>query len=383
MTMLVSVSNFVLLYVFWEAVGLCSYLLVGFWYEKPAAVAAGKKAFLVNRVGDFGFALGLFLIWTTYGTLNFHDTPLGRTATPSGESRRRCASAGVLGPIAAWRSRWRRLCRRRGRHGDLPAAVGRRLRQERPVSAACLAARRDGRPDARQRADPRGHDGHGRRLHGRPLHAAVRRRAASAARRGPDRLLHGALGRVDRADAKRSEARAGLFDDQPARLHVSGLGIGWLPGIMFGMFHLFTHAFFKALLFLGAGSVMHAMGGVIDMRRFSGLRRIMPITCWTFLVGCLALAGVWPFAGFWSKDGILATVFERGQAHGTAPVFGIAGLTDGAFHQSLYWVGLVTALLTAFYTFRAFFMTFLRPGANAAKKPGIMPTNRRGDDRSR
>ena len=139
------------------------------------------------------------------------------------------------------------------------------------------------------------------------------------------------------------------------------LGIGWLPGIIFGMFHLFTHAFFKALLFLGAGSVMHGMGGVVDMRRFSGLRRIMPVTCFTFLIGCLALSGVWPFAGFWSKDGILATVLQRGQATGTSNVLGIAGLSEGPFYTALYWVGLATALMTAFYTFRAFFMTFFGP----------------------
>jgi NADH-quinone oxidoreductase subunit L len=139
-----------------------------------------------------------------------------------------------------------------------------------------------------------------------------------------------------------------------------GLGIGVLPGIVFGMFHLFTHAFFKALLFLGAGSVMHAMGGVIDMRRFGGLRRLMPITFWTFVVGSLALAGVWPFAGFWSKDGILATLYERSQ-HGSQSVLGIAGLTAAQFHLALFWIAMFTALLTAFYTFRALFLTFLGP----------------------
>ena len=157
MTMLVSVSNFVLLYVFWEAVGMCSYLLVGFWYEKPEAAAAGKKAFLVNRVGDFGFASGLFLIYVTYGTLNFHDT--------------RAELAGVLGQT---RLASHQLVRRRGDgHGDWPVAAGRGVRQERSVSAARLAARRHGRPHARQRPDPRGHDGHGRRLHGGPLHAPL------------------------------------------------------------------------------------------------------------------------------------------------------------------------------------------------------------------
>ncbi|MEX0979210.1 MAG: proton-conducting transporter membrane subunit, partial [Pirellulales bacterium] len=123
-----------------------------------------------------------------------------------------------------------------------------------------------------------------------------------------------------------------------------GLGVGTLSGISSGMFHLFTHAFFKALLFLGAGSVMHAMGGVIDLRRIGGLRRLMPITHWTFLFGCLALAGCVPFAGFWSKDAIIAAAYERGQ-HET-------------LFFALYWVATVIALLTAVYTFRAFFLTF-------------------------
>ncbi len=123
------------------------------------------------------------------------------------------------------------------------------------------------------------------------------------------------------------------------------LGTGSQPGVTSGMFHLFTHAFFKALLFLGAGSVMHAMGGVIDIRQFGGLRRKMPITHWTFLFGCLALSGIFPFAGFWSKDAILAAVAEKGAAH-------------GSLYEYLYYAGTITAFLTAFYTFRAYFLTF-------------------------
>ncbi len=133
------------------------------------------------------------------------------------------------------------------------------------------------------------------------------------------------------------------------------------------MFHLFTHAFFKALLFLGAGSVMHAMGGVIDMRRFSGLRRLMPITHWTFLFGCLALGGMVPFAGFWSKDAIIAAAYERGY-HDHVLLF-----------QVLYWTATVVAFLTAFYTFRAFFLTFygtervpFEAGDHAHESPRVM-----------
>ena len=309
---------------------LCSYLLIGFWYEKPAAAAAGKKAFLVNRVGDFGFALGLFLIWTTYGTLNFHDAG---------------GVAGVLGQTRLAQSRTVR--RRRRGHGDLPAADAGGLRQERPVSAARVAARRDGRPHARQRADPRGHDGHGRRVHGDALHAAVhgvaRRPDASWPSIGCVTAAIGGVIALTQTDLKRVLAYSTI--SQLGYMFL-GLGVATLAGITAGMFHLFTHAFFKALLFLGAGSVMHAMGGVIDMRRFGGLRRLMPITHWTFLFGCLALAGVFPFAGFWSKDAILAAVLREGPR--TRPLYRLRSIGSR----------LVTAFLTAIYTFRAFFLTF-------------------------
>jgi NADH-quinone oxidoreductase subunit L len=148
------------------------------------------------------------------------------------------------------------------------------------------------------------------------------------------------------------------------------LGTGSLLGIVAGMFHLLTHAFFKALLFLGAGSVMHAMGGVIDMRRFSGLRKLMPVTCWTFLIGCLALAGLFPLSGFWSKDEILGAVRDKAQhAEGFAH----------SLYGGLYWIGVFTAGLTAFYTFRAFFRTFYgeeriphEAGHHAHESPRVM-----------
>jgi NADH-quinone oxidoreductase subunit L len=125
------------------------------------------------------------------------------------------------------------------------------------------------------------------------------------------------------------------------------LGTGSELGVTSGMFHLFTHAFFKALLFLGAGSVMHAMGGVIDVREFGGLKRLMPWTRWTFLIGCLALAGLVPFAGFWSKDEILAAVSDKAAEQGGSGLYSL-----------LYYSGVFTAFLTAFYTFRAYFLTF-------------------------
>jgi NADH-quinone oxidoreductase subunit L len=184
------------------------------------------------------------------------------------------------------------------------------------------------------------------------------------------------------------------------------LGVGTMAGVTGGMYHLFTHAFFKALLFLGAGSVMHAMGGVIDMRQFGGLRRLMPHTYWTFLVGCLALAGVFPLAGFWSKDTVIGAVHDRATAihdeihHRAAPAHaeqesGVGGqesvenplsswtdaqlATSGSAYEWLYWVSLFTAFLTAFYTFRAFFLTFHGPeripaaaGHHAHESPPVM-----------
>jgi NADH-quinone oxidoreductase subunit L len=147
------------------------------------------------------------------------------------------------------------------------------------------------------------------------------------------------------------------------------LGTGSVVGILAGMFHLFTHAFFKALLFLGAGSVMHAMGGVIDIRKFGGLRRLMPWTFWTFLAGSLALAGVWPLAGFFSKDAVIASVYEL-------------GISDGPYAMAFQWltyVAFFTAFLTSVYTFRAFWMTFygaerIPPdaGHHAHESPAVM-----------
>jgi len=188
------------------------------------------------------------------------------------------------------------------------------------------------------------------------------------------------------------------------------LGTGSALGIIAGMFHLFTHAFFKALLFLGAGSVMHAMGGIIDMRRFGGLRRLMPYTYWTFLIGCLALSGVFPFAGFWSKDSIIGSVHDKVHSieheleHRHEPLLA-AALTDHAGHSAeqqhvasplaqwsdnqlnnyataytwLYWSAVFAAFLTALYTFRAFFLTFHgeehiphEAGHHAHESPSLM-----------
>ncbi len=349
MIMLVSVSNFALLFVFWEAVGVCSYLLIGFWFQKPEAAAAGKKAFLVNRVGDFGFTLGVFLIWTTFGTLDFHDST---SPAASAAANQPITTHGVLGqhylstgyaelphhPLGAEKSTlllaiclllFVGAC---GKSAQFPLHVWLPDAMEGPTPVSAL------------------------------IHAATMVTAGvyMVARTAPLFLESGsayyvvaiiggftallaALIAVTQTDLKRVLAYSTV--SQLGYMFLA-LGTCTLAGYTAAMFHLFTHAFFKALLFLGAGSVMHAMGGVIDMRHFGGLRRLMPWTHGTFLAGALALSGIFPFSGFWSKDAILGAAHDGGPG-GPAAIFTV-----------LYYVGIFAAFLTAFYTFRAFFMTF-------------------------
>jgi NADH-quinone oxidoreductase subunit L len=340
MTMLVLASNFLLLYIFWEAVGLCSYLLIGFWYQKPEAAAAGKKAFLVNRIGDLGFALGVFLIWVTFGSLDFdkvfnHEAI---AAVPSSTLTLVCLLlfAGAVGKSAQFPL-----------HVWLPDA----MEGPTPVSALIHAATMVTA-------------GVYMVARSMPLFAAAPAALATVAVIGAFTALLAALIALTQNDLKRVLAYSTV--SQLGYMFM-GLGIGSIAGVTAGMFHLFTHAFFKALLFLSAGSVMHAMGGVIDMTRFSGLRRRMPTTCWTFAVGAAALAGVPLLAGFWSKDAILAALRHSG---------------TGAFqslYYVIYWVGLTGAFLTAFYISRAFFKTFWgdevvpdEAGEHARESPPVM-----------
>jgi len=334
MTMLVSASNFLLLYVFWEAVGFCSYILIGFWYQKPEAAAAGKKAFLVNRVGDFGFALGVFLLWTTYGTLNFHDTTspggalipgvLGQTALADPGSFYVDHMGGGLA-TAICLLLMLGAC---GKSAQFPLHVWLPDAMEGPTPVSALI-----------HAATMVTAGVYMVTRCLPLFAASPYALEVVAVIGGFTALLAALIAVTQTDLKRILAYSTI--SQLGYMFL-GLGAATLLGATAGMFHLFTHAFFKALLFLGAGSVMHAMGGVIDVRRFGGLRRLMPVTHLTFLFGCLALAGLFPFAGFWSKDLILAAVAEQ---HST-------------LYRILYLAAVGTAGLTAFYTFRAYFLTF-------------------------
>jgi len=406
MTMLVSVSNFVLLFVFWEAVGVCSYLLIGFWYHKPEAAAAGMKAFLVNRVGDFGYALALFLIWTTYGSLNFHDSLSDGTTEPAK------ITAVVSGSAEATEAAAEKPTLVRGVLGKSRLTAGDYVTGG-VASAICLllmlgACGKSAQfplhvwlPDAMEGPTPVSALIHAATMvtagvymvtRCTPLFCAAPDAQMVVAVIGGFTALLAGLIALTQHDLKRVLAYSTV--SQLGFMFLS-LGTGSFLGITGGMFHLFTHAFFKALLFLGSGSVMHAMHHIIDMRQFSGLRRIMPYTHATFLVGSLALAGIFPFAGFWSKDAVLGSVhdkihsleheLEHRAGHGdhghasleaselhlvsavakeSAVASPLASWSDAQVQNSLrvysllYYGAMFTAFLTAFYTFRAFLLTF-------------------------
>jgi NADH-quinone oxidoreductase subunit L len=383
MSMLVAASNFLLVYVFWEAVGACSYLLIGFWFSRPEAAKAAKKAFLVNRIGDFGLAVATFLLWVTYGTLNFHDTTLADgTLVPGilGATRLADTHAYVGGAIGT------AICllfllAACGKSAQLPLHVWLPDAMEGPTPASSLI-----------HAATMVTAGIYLVARTAPLFEACPGALTLVSIVGATTALVAALIGTAQNDLKRVLAYSTISQ---LGYMFAALGTGTLLGFTAAIFHLVTHAFFKALLFMGAGSVMHAMGGVIDMRRFGGLRRIMPITAATFLIGALALAGVAPFAGFFSKDEILASLHSRGwpDAHGehheaapagghaaTAATFRFVSVTPDAAQLAggargsaldalntpatwriLFWMSLVTAALTAFYTFRAVFMTFTGP----------------------
>ena len=410
MAMLVAASNFLLVYVFWEAVGACPYLLIGFWFQRPTAAAAAKKAFLVNRVGDFGLAVAVFLLWMTYGTLNFHDTTLADGSLMPGilGAERLGAAAGFVGGTVGTAICLLLLLAACGKSAQLPLHVWLPDAMEGPTPASALI-----------HAATMVTAGVYLVTRCAPLYVACPAALTTVSIVGATTALVAALIGTVQNDLKRVLAYSTI--SQLGYMFAS-LGTGTLLGFTAAIFHLVTHAFFKALLFLGAGSVMHSMGGVIDMRRFGGLRRIMPITAATFLIGSLALAGVAPFAGFFSKDEILAALHSRGWSHhatehhdgdvheghagGELPAYGgspaispailrtddgpqielaSAGggdpqpTTSAGTFRLLYWMSLFTAALTAFYTFRAVFMTFTGPtrvpeeaGHHAHESPRVM-----------
>jgi len=330
MTGLVLSNNFLLTYGFWEGVGVCSYLLIGYWYSKPAAASAAKKAFLVNRVGDFGFAVALFLMWTH---VPGHD--LSYDAVLSG------ATVEALSPNVRFWIVFLLFWAATAKSAQIPLYVWLPDAMEGPTPVSALI--------------------HAATMVTAGVYLLARSSLLLAAEPfvlaavsviGGLTALWAALIALTQFDLKRVLAYSTI-----SQLGYMFMGVGAAVGdlatfaVVAAVFHLFTHAFFKALLFLGSGSVMHAMGNVIDMRQFGGLRHRMPYTCWTFAIGALALGGIFPLAGFWSKDEILVALKFAG--HG-----------DGGYasaYTAVYWIAMFTAGLTAFYTGRAFFLTFFGP----------------------
>jgi len=308
MTMLVLAGNFLLLYVFWEAVGLCSYLLIGFWYTRPAAAQAGKKAFIVNRVGDFGFGLGVMWLWAVLGTLNYADVFKGvetlSPATATGIAlllfMGACGKSAQL-PLHTW----------------LPDA----MEGPTPVSALIHAATM---VTAGVYMVARSHVLFERS--GVALSVVMWVGVATA-------LFAATVGLVQ-TDIKRVLAYSTM-----SQLGYMFAAVG-LGAYAAGIFHLVTHAFFKALLFLGAGSVIHALQGEQDLRRMGGLAPRMVITTITMAIGAAGLSGVIFLSGFFSKDEILAAAFHSG-------------------HTIIWFLLLAGAFMTAYYTWRLFFLAFL------------------------
>jgi NADH-quinone oxidoreductase subunit L len=329
---LVLANNFLLLVAFWEGVGLCSYLLIGYYFERPSAAAAARKAFLVTRLGDAGFLLGIFMLWKLGGWHTDLDqlfTHIVRHPPGSPVDWELTTACLLL------------FCGAVGKSAQFPLYVWLPDAMEgpTPVSALIHAATMVTA---------------GVYLLARcaPLFALCPAAQITVAWIGGITALLAAFLALAQTDLKRVLAYSTV-----SQLGYMFLALGTSgaisPAFAVGaaMFHLITHAFFKALLFLSAGSVMHAMGGVIDVRQFGGLRKVMPITHITFLCGAAALAGVPLLSGFWSKDLILESLTEASES--------ASPYTAGYF--ALFLIASATALLTAFYTFRAYFLTFWGP----------------------
>ena len=306
---LVLANNFLLMFVGWEGVGLCSYLLIGFWLEKDSASNAGKKAFVVNRVGDFGFLLGIFLIFTKLGTLDFTEV---FSRAPSLDTTMVTTIAILLFIGAA------------GKSAQLPLYVWLPDAMEGPTPVSSLI-----------HAATMVTAGVYMIARCNVLYSMAPIALAIVAVIGVATAIYAASIGLTQNDIKRVLAYSTI-----SQLGYMFLGVG-VGAYGAGMFHLMTHAFFKGLLFLGAGSVMHAMSGELDMRKMGGLRNKIPVTFWAFVPATLAIAGIPGFSGFFSKDEILWQAYSS--PHG---------------HFLLWLVGAIAAGMTAFYMFRLLFMTF-------------------------
>ncbi len=309
MLTLVMADNYLLMFVGWEGVGLCSYLLIGFWFEKPAPQHAATKAFWMNRVGDWGYTIGIVLIFLTFGSLAFRDV----------FARVGIAHEGVLATIALFL-----FLGATGKSAQIPLYTWLPDAMEGPTPVSALI-----------HAATMVTAGVYMTARSMPLFTEAGSALLVVAVIGAASAVVAATIALVQTDIKRVMAYSTV-----SQLGYMFLGVG-VGAPIAAMFHLATHAFFKALLFLGSGSVIHALGGEQDMRKMGGLKAKLPVTYSTMLIGGLALAAIPPLAGFWSKDEILGAAFERG---GT--------------YQWFWVVGLATGGLTAFYTMRMLWLTF-------------------------
>ncbi len=307
MLLLVMGDNYLVLFIGWEGVGLCSYLLIAFWYERTSAIKAGTKAFVVNRIGDAGFLIAIFLIFVNFGTLDYPQVfaEASKLSTATATAIALCLFIGAVGksaqlPLYTW----------------LPDA----MEGPTPVSALIHAATM---VTAGVYMVVRNH----------VLYDMAPIALEVVAITGGVTAIFAASIALVQYDIKRVLAYS----------TVSQLGYMFLAcgvgAYVAAIFHLMTHAFFKALLFLSAGSVIHALGGEQDIRKMGGLRKHIPKTALTFYIGALAIAGIPPLAGFWSKDEILGQAFKSG-------------------HLFLWLLAITCALMTAFYMFRLVYLTF-------------------------
>jgi NADH-quinone oxidoreductase subunit L len=312
MLMLVLAAGFVVMFVGWEGVGLCSFLLISFWFRKKSAGDAGKKAFVVNRIGDYAFILGMLLLFSQFGTLDF----LGLAAIISGLP----VEEGTFGVIST--AALLLFIGATGKSAQIPLYTWLPDAMEGPTPVSAL-------------------------IHAATMVTAgvymIARNAVLFSHAPETMMIVAVIGAVTAVMA----GTIGLVQNDIKRVlaysTVSQLGLMFLAmgvgAFGAGIFHLYTHAFFKALLFLGSGAVIHALHGEQDIRNMGGLKQYLPITYWTFLIGSLAIAGVPGLAGFFSKDEILFETFREG-------------------HTLLWLIGAITSLLTATYMFRLVFLTF-------------------------
>ena len=311
---LILANNFLLMFVGWEGVGLCSYLLIGFWYEKDSAANAGKKAFIVNRVGDFGFLLGMFLLFTSLGKHGVWSLDFTEVFANANELDTATVTAiTILLFVGAT-----------GKSAQIPLYVWLPDAMEGPTPVSSLI-----------HAATMVTAGVYMIARCNVLYSMAPISMAIVAVVGVATAIYTASIGFCQNDIKKVLAYSTI-----SQLGYMFLGVG-VGAYSAGIFHLMTHAFFKGLLFLGAGSIMHALSGELDMRKMGGLRKKIPVTFWTFFIATLAIAGIPGLSGFFSKDEILWQAFSS--SHG---------------HFLLWLVAAIAAGMTAFYMFRALFMTF-------------------------